>query len=108
MPGASGSFRVSENRRPVQLPALTALRAPLAWLVVLFHFCALEPFRTATGGIFTPPLSNGPFAVDCFFILSGFVLFHVHSDIGIRFDAGKIRQFLLFRLARLYPVHLTV
>ena len=89
------------------LPALTALRAPLAWLIVVFHFSGLQSFKDAIGdAVYHAPLSNGPFAVDCFFILSGFILFHVHSELGAQFDGAKIREFLTFRLARIYPLHL--
>nr|WP_321986341.1 acyltransferase [uncultured Lichenicoccus sp.] len=94
--------------RPELLPALTAVRGPLAWLVVAFHFGALEPFRTAVGGVYRPPLANGPFAVDCFFALSGFILFHVHASLGQRLDWPAIREFLWFRLVRIYPVHLAM
>ena len=96
------------GRRPSSLPALTAIRGPLAWLVVAFHFGGLEPFSSAVGGNHLPPLSNGPFAVDCFFALSGFILFHVHSDLGRRLDWAATRQFLWFRLVRIYPVHLAM
>ena len=92
--------------RPHLLPMLTALRAPLAWLIVAFHFSGLQSFKDAIGNVANrAPLSNGPYSVDCFFILSGFILFHVHSDLGTQFNGAKIREFLAFRLARIYPLH---
>lgn len=104
----SGHHLEDVVHRPASLPALTALRVPLAWLVVAFHFGDLEPFRHAIGGVRRAPLGNGPFAVDCFFILSGFILFHVHSGLGHHLDKAAVRRFLWFRLARIYPVHLAV
>ena len=93
---------------PAALAALTAVRGPLAWLVVVYHFGDLEPFRTVFGGMHHAPLSSGPFAVDCFFALSGFILFHVHGGLGKALDPAAIRSFVWARLARIYPLHLAL
>jgi peptidoglycan/LPS O-acetylase OafA/YrhL len=46
-------------------------------------------------------LVHGPFAVDFFFVLSGFVLSHALIARGV-----SIREFTWARFARLYPLHL--
>lgn len=96
-----------KHTRPATLPALTGIRALLAWLVVGFHFSQITPFGDG-GDSGHPPLSNGPYAVDCFFILSGFILFHVHPELGRSPGRQEIGRFLRARMARLYPVHLVM
>lgn len=88
---------------PAELRALTSLRAFLALGVVLFHY-QLQ-WDPALG--FSPIIERSRLAVDAFFMLSGFILAHVY---GPAFAAGtfRYRRFLVARLARLYPLHLTV
>ena len=91
---------------PANMGALTSLRALLAWWVVVFHLAPLAPFRLSQS---IPLLHKGPVLVDCFFVLSGFVLYHVHPRI---LGGGNPRQavadFLAARLARVYPTHLAM
>ncbi|WP_158243088.1 acyltransferase family protein [Acidimangrovimonas sediminis] len=88
--------------------SLTAFRGIAALLVVFYHF---------SGG-FTPGFDPGKFTdfveesylwVDFFFLLSGFVLAHVYRE---RFAPGiggrAYRGFLVARLARIYPLHVTL
>jgi peptidoglycan/LPS O-acetylase OafA/YrhL len=87
---------------PADLRMLTALRAVAALLVVLFHFAD----RTAPGsGMHTALIDNGQLGVDIFFVLSGFILSHVYLT---RCAEGRFAfgDFLVNRLARLYPLHL--
>ena len=87
---------------PADLRLLTALRAFAALLVVLFHFAD----RTAPGsGLHTTLIGHGQLGVDVFFVLSGFILAHVYLA---RVEAGRFAhgEFLVNRLARLYPMHL--
>ena len=86
------------------IPSLTPLRGIAAILVVFFHF-----------SIFASPLlpSDNPLIgkwylmVDMFFVLSGFIMYHVY---GSWFeDSIKRPAFLKYmqaRFARLYPLHL--
>ena len=53
-----------------------------------------------------PGLHWLPYGVDLFFILSGFILTHVHGEDFPRLHLGGWARFLKLRLARLYPVHL--
>ncbi|WP_084375313.1 acyltransferase family protein [Brevundimonas vesicularis] len=88
---------------PVDLRALTSLRAFLAMGVVLFHY-QLQ-WDPALG--YSPIIERSRLAVDAFFILSGFILFHVY---GPSFADGTFsyRRFIVARLARLYPLHLII
>jgi peptidoglycan/LPS O-acetylase OafA/YrhL len=87
------------------LNSLQACRATAAILVVLFH---------ASGSIFALPkyFSHKPFGllfdfgfagVDFFFVLSGFIMMHIHAK-----DIGQPRAFgsyLWKRFSRIYPIH---
>ncbi len=85
---------------PVDIKPLTALRFLAAMWVVAFHYWPhLAGFGVPTF------VSKGYLGVECFFVLSGFILSHVYLD-GLgqgRFHYGK---FLWARLARVYPLHL--
>lgn len=73
-----------------------------ALAVVVYHMrdYSLEGLR---GG----PLEKAHLAVDLFFILSGFILTHVY---GAAFSEGanSVKEFLVARVARIYPAHLTM
>jgi peptidoglycan/LPS O-acetylase OafA/YrhL len=47
---------------------------------------------------------NSDLMVDFFFVLSGFVIFHIYADRMPSF--GSLLRFLWLRLGRLYPLHL--
>jgi len=90
----------------VQLDALTGLRGLAAWFVVVFHT------RAALGG--TLPLwfygiaDKGYLAVDLFFILSGFVLWHSYGDRLAGAGLSGALHFWWRRLARIWPLHAVV
>jgi peptidoglycan/LPS O-acetylase OafA/YrhL len=88
------------------IQSLTALRGLAAFAVLAFH-CAAPVFG---GAARVPlPLGRGYLAVDLFFLLSGFVLMHVHErEFGGGVTATKLKSFLLARFARTYPVHAAV
>lgn len=85
--------------------SLQACRAAAALLVVLFH---------TTVGIFALPkyFDSKPFGdlfnfgaagVDFFFVLSGFIITHVHCpDLG---RPERLRAYLVKRLTRIYPAY---
>lgn len=78
-------------------PALDGFRGLAAIIVVLYHVIG-----TATD-YESPMLGHGHLAVDLFFALSGFVLFHAYFE---RFRHGlSPMQFLILRLIRLYPLY---
>jgi peptidoglycan/LPS O-acetylase OafA/YrhL len=78
------------NPTPNILP-LTSLRGFAAMAVVGLHFFGGAGDRMARGYL----------GVDLFFMLSGFVLFHVYHGEPVAF-----RSFLVARFARTYPLHL--
>ena len=95
--------RESSPAYPPDLRALTSLRIFLAVGVVLFHF----QLQTDHALGYSPIIERSRLAVDAFFMLSGFIMAHVY---GAAFAAGTFsyRQFLVARIARLYPLHLVV
>jgi peptidoglycan/LPS O-acetylase OafA/YrhL len=92
--------------------ALTGLRGYAALWVVLSHASFTDALLYPLGMKLAWHRADGLIrheylAVDLFFMLSGFVLTHVHQR---DFDAGVRKleawRFLLLRLARVYPLHL--
>jgi peptidoglycan/LPS O-acetylase OafA/YrhL len=85
---------------PANIKPLTSLRFFAAMWVVLYHYW---PHLAVTG---TPPLvAKGYLGVECFFVLSGFILCHVYLP---AFEQGRFKygDFLWARIARIYPLHL--
>lgn len=84
---------------PNTLPGLTSLRFFAVLYVVLFHYhLKIHPFFDAI-------IAKGYLAVDFFFILSGFILTHCYL-LQIQEARFSYKDFLIRRLARIYPVHL--
>jgi peptidoglycan/LPS O-acetylase OafA/YrhL len=50
----------------------------------------------------------GWLAVDLFFILSGFIMMHVHGEEFRSFSMERARRFLALRFIRIYPAHAIV
>ncbi|MDP4021919.1 acyltransferase [Methylobacterium sp. NEAU 140] len=80
--------------------ALDALRGLAALVVVLHHFCWSYEVRVGPHNTDLPSLVHGHFAVELFFILSGFVIAPVLER------ARSPTTFALQRAARLYPTFL--
>jgi peptidoglycan/LPS O-acetylase OafA/YrhL len=95
------------------MTGLTSLRGVAAWLVVLYH---LRMYAELPGPEwFRFAVDHGYLAVDLFFLMSGFILMHVHGREfgGKEFGGRGITRaaylgFLRRRLARIYPLHLLV
>ena len=83
-----------------KLRSLEMLRALAALLVVLFHTEAILALRFGSspfGGVF----SAGHRGVDLFFVLSGFIIAHVHAkDLG---TPSRLANYFFNRLSRIYP-----
>jgi peptidoglycan/LPS O-acetylase OafA/YrhL len=104
---AGNDARVRERSSAEPLPSLTPLRGVAALWVVLFHFCWHLPAVHADR--YTGIVNKGYLAVDLFFMLSGFVISHVYHRVFARQVTGQhYRDFLKARVARIYPLHLTV
>ena len=85
---------------PSNIKPLTSLRFFAAIWVVMFHYW---PYLAAAG---TPALvAKGYLGVECFFVLSGFILCHVYLP---AFEAGSFKwgDFIWARIARIYPLHI--
>jgi peptidoglycan/LPS O-acetylase OafA/YrhL len=90
-----------------RLHALDGLRGVLALFVCIYHFSASFPPVQQLMAAYAYVLRNGWFAVDVFFVLSGFVMCHVYQHWfaeGVK--KAAYRDFMKARVARLYPVHL--
>lgn len=103
------------SRPPVNrdtIAPLTGLRGYAALWVALSHFSFTDTLWQAFGnriqwGIAEGVLRHEYLAVDLFFMLSGFVLMHVHGhEFSERLTVDSHKRFLLLRLARIYPLHL--
>jgi peptidoglycan/LPS O-acetylase OafA/YrhL len=76
------------------------LRAVAALLVVLYHTAIIFGTRTETNP-FVGVFNSGFRGVDLFFVLSGFIIAHVHtSDIG---RCRRLGNYVFNRAARIYP-----
>lgn len=87
------------------MEGLTGLRAVAALWVIAFHY-SVGPFSALHLRQAIPLFRFGYFGVDLFFMLSGFVIWHVHAADFVRPTARGFRRFILLRVARLYPVYL--
>lgn len=104
------------SNRYVHIHSLTGLRGYSALWVVLFHTCYgasngyLPGFSEKLDwGILRNVIIQGPYAVDIFFILSGYILTHVHGrDFEKIPSMDDVKRFLLLRLARVYPLHVAM
>ena len=77
----------------------TGLRGVGAFWVVLFH-----TFHESPVGF----VSAGYLGVDLFFVLSGFIITHVHGEDFKVFSWGAYFRFLMLRIARIFPLHIVV
>jgi peptidoglycan/LPS O-acetylase OafA/YrhL len=87
---------------PDDLKTLTAFRFFAAFWVFLFHLRSRIDYES---NWFWDVIENGARGVDFFFILSGFVIFHVYES---QISSGRFsfRNYIIKRLARIYPLHL--
>ncbi|WP_165806583.1 acyltransferase family protein [Chitinophaga parva] len=97
--------------------SLDMIRGFAALIVVLCHwqFFFYKDYTTMEIPLSSMPLPGyrylsilytyAPFAVDLFFLLSGFIFFWFYADKVANRDTS-FNHFFCFRLSRLYPVHL--
>lgn len=84
-----------------KLEALTSLRFIAAILVVVYH--TLPPEMLDAWPALTNIRGSGFTGVSLFFCLSGFILFIVYEHLSRH--RGEILQFLVARVARIYPLY---
>src|SRR4051812_19033532 len=86
---------------------LDGLRGLLAVFVALYHL--LAPFTELQSALrhSAPVFLEGWYAVDVFFVMSGFVMLHVYGKtFAHEVTARSVLRFMWARVVRLYPVHL--
>jgi peptidoglycan/LPS O-acetylase OafA/YrhL len=98
---------MTETPRSPEIRALQGARALPPLILVLFHYCEGHGYRGAWW--FDLPVARGYLWVEFFFALSGFVLTYVYAPrLREMWSPRGYGRFLQARLARLYPLHLTI
>src|SRR5216684_1190536 len=83
---------------------LTSIRGLAAWWVAAYHF---RDYLPATPDSWIVAIAaRGFYAVDLFFILSGFVLHLNYSHLFLSPNRESLHKFAAARFARVYPLHL--
>ncbi|HVJ02721.1 MAG TPA: acyltransferase [Sphingomonas sp.] len=89
----------------MRIAPLTGLRGIAAVAVMLYHI----PHSPAFGAFAMPLFSRAYLCVDLFFILSGFVIsIGYHERVVKHLGASSYGDFLLNRMARVWPLHFVV
>lgn len=91
------------------IPALTGIRGVAALWVVLYHmhdFARLDPRLEPLSAV--PLIREGFRGVDLFFVLSGFILMHVHRGDFVGLRGPAVSRFLRARFWRVYPLNAAV
>lgn len=89
----------------MRIASLTGLRGLAAVAVLLYHIPHSPAFQDYTIGLF----SRAYLAVDLFFVLSGFVIsIGYYERVVKRLGAASYGDFLLNRMARVWPLHFVV
>lgn len=83
---------------------LTCLRGVAAWWVVFYHF--RENIEYYINASLYRIVERGHLAVDLFFVLSGCVIYLNYWQLLSSPNSKSISNFLVARLARVYPLHL--
>jgi hypothetical protein len=92
----------------IEIPSLTGLRFFAAFAIVVHH-TLLTVFAKTPGGVFRSFLANmGAFGMSLFFVLSGFIIYYTYYEAVRRFEFAKIYNFMVARVARLYPLFLAL
>src|SRR4051794_9498627 len=85
------------------IPHMTGLRALAASMVLLLHLDEIHGNVLARHFLL---VEQGYLGVDIFFVLSGYILSHVYSEMFLPISIRAYGLFLWRRFARIYPVHL--
>ncbi|MBL6853120.1 MAG: acyltransferase [Alphaproteobacteria bacterium] len=96
-----------QSSRPGEIKALAGARAIPPLILVLYHYCEGHHYRNFKP--FDLLIGHGYMWVEFFFALSGFILTYVYGARVIEFFRGHAyKDFLVARLARLYPLHIAM
>ncbi len=110
MTGAGPSAPALESTTATRrsLHSLTGIRFFAAAAVVVFHFRSHVATLFPATRPWEPVAAVGDAGVDLFFILSGFIISYTYADRFRVWSAREYREFLVLRLARMYPLHLVM
>lgn len=86
-----------------RIDSLTSLRGLVAIWVLIHNDSLIR--STLSIDSYTQFVARGYLAVDFFFVLSGFVLTMVHGEDLTKLTWQKYRDFVILRLARIYPLY---
>src|SRR5690348_15459747 len=89
-----------------QISPLTSVRGLAAWWVAIYHFREYLPLPPESWILAV--IARGFYAVDLFFILSGFVVQLNYSHLFVVPTKRSFHEFAIARFARVYPLHLFV
>ena len=99
---------VSSQSGPIQIDALTGIRGFAAFWVAFHHLREYRPDGVLGMPVFSELSHGGWLAVDLFFVLSGFIMMHVHGEEFRSFNIERARRFIGLRFIRVYPAHAVV
>lgn len=101
-PMASKSSKM--DNKPTNIPNLTPLRGIAALMVAVYHFDAV--IANFVNQNTTLAIEKCYLMVDLFFIMSGFIMFHVYnSTFTTAIHKQDFVTFIRARFARIYPLH---
>jgi|SRR5579859_4891830 len=92
----------------IQIDALTGIRGFAAFWVAFHHLREYRPYGLLGMPVFSELSRGGWLAVDLFFVLSGFIMMHVHGTEFRSFSIERARRFIGLRFIRVYPAHAVV
>jgi peptidoglycan/LPS O-acetylase OafA/YrhL len=98
----------SSQSATIQIGALTGIRAFAAFWVVFHHLREYRPHGLLGMPILSELSHEGWLAVDLFFVLSGFIMMHVHGEDFGALRVESARRFIWLRFIRIYPAHVVV
>lgn len=92
------------NIKPTNIPNLTPLRGIAALMVAVYHFDAV--IANFVNQNYTLVIEKCYLMVDLFFIMSGFIMYHVYnSTFTSTIQKQDFVKFIRARFARIYPLH---
>src|ERR1700757_84758 len=99
----------SLSKGRASIPSLTGVRGVAALWVFLTHSYGFAAhILNAPALLRSSFLVNGFRGVDLFFILSGFILMHVHAGDFKTISQNALKRFFITRFFRIYPLNTVI
>jgi peptidoglycan/LPS O-acetylase OafA/YrhL len=95
--------QLARVRSDEHVAAVDALRGFFALAVAVYHFAGWSQVFEKGGAASCSVAVLGIYAVEGFFVISGFCFFHLYA--GTRFDARALRRFHAKRFLRIAPLY---